>query len=330
MNRIKAAFLAALLVITSLQLSAQVIKLASPFPEGSPWDISLKKLASDWQKISQGKVRVRIYPGGVAGAELDTIRKMRFGQLDAAVLAAFGMKNLAPNSFVMSLPGILESEEELDFAIRKFAHTFDKDFIEEGFRVLAWSKSGWANFFSKKSTRTVDELKKTKLSVSGSDDEVVANFKAMGFNVVPLSVNEVMLGLQSSMVSSIYSPPMAAAAYQWFAQVPYMIDFPLAPVLGGIVISERTWQRIPKKFHEEFLEAADDMAEEFFEETEKLNREALKLMKDNGLTILSLTEAQTDDWYRVVRSGHALVVGDDKWIDQQVYDNFIASLEKFK
>ena len=70
--------------------------------------------------------------GGVAGDEGDMIRKMRFGQLDAAVLTAFGMNKIVPNTFIMSLPGVFQSEDELDFAIQTFAPGFDQDFVDEG------------------------------------------------------------------------------------------------------------------------------------------------------------------------------------------------------
>lgn len=321
-------FIAAGLITPSL--GALTVKLGSPFPEGTPWDTSLKRMAARWRDISDGDVRLRVYPGGVAGDEGDMVRKMRFGQLDAAVLTAFGMKTIVPDSFVMAMPGILRTEAELDYVLREFTPRFDGDFVDAGFRVLVWSKSGWAYFFSERAARTPDAMREERLSVGNTDKELASNFKAMRFNVVPMSINEVMVGLQSGMISALYAPPMAAAAYQWFSQASYMLDFQLAPVLGGIVISERTWQRIPQRFHRPFREAMREAAGDFFTESERINADALVLMKENGLDVLELSEEETDEWFRVMSGGHSLVVGEGKWIDEAVYADLVSMLGELR
>lgn len=310
-------------------LPAITVKLGSPFPEGSAWDSSLKRMAASWAEITDGEVRIKIYPGGIAGGEADLIRKMRFGQLDAGVLTSFAMRTIVPETFVLSLPGILNSEAELDYVIEEFLPSFNDDYINEGFRVLAWSKSGWAYFFSKNAVTTPDEMRLEKLAISGSDSEIAENFKALGFNVVPVNINELMVSLQSGMVNALYTAPMAAVAYQWFTLAPHMMNLPMAPVLGGLVISERTWKRIPAKFHEDLKEAIEVVAQDFYRESERLNAEALRVMARYGLIKKELNEEEKADWYEVMREGHKLVVGEDKWIDNDTYEEFISVLEVF-
>ena len=66
------------------------IKLGSLAPSGSPWDKGLCRLGAEWQKISNGTVEPKIYPGGIVGDESDMTRKMRIGQLNAAGLSGRG------------------------------------------------------------------------------------------------------------------------------------------------------------------------------------------------------------------------------------------------
>ncbi|MGB6362085.1 MAG: TRAP transporter substrate-binding protein DctP, partial [Thermoanaerobaculia bacterium] len=49
--------------------AATVIKLATLVPDGSVWDKALKEMGADWKESSDGRVTLRIYPGGVAGDE---------------------------------------------------------------------------------------------------------------------------------------------------------------------------------------------------------------------------------------------------------------------
>ena len=308
-------------------LSALTVKLGSAFPEGSSWDSSLKRMAAEWSEITGGRVKMRIYPGGVVGDQADMIRKMRIGQLDAGILTAFGLQSIVPDTFVLSLPGLLKSEAELDYVIEEFLPGFDDDFVTEGFRILGWSKSGWAYFFAKRSARTPQMLMNEKLSVSNADEEAAVNFKALGFNVVPTSLNELMVALQSGMVSAFYAPPMGAAAYQWFALAPYLIDFPIAPVLGGFVISERTWKRIPERYHADLKAAVETVAQDFYAESERLNTEALNVMNRHGLKVVELTPGELEQWYTLMTSGYNLVVGEGKWIDEDLYDNLVSALK---
>ena len=43
-----------------------MIKLATLVPEGSVWDKAFKQMGSDWKKNTQGRVNLRVYPGGIA------------------------------------------------------------------------------------------------------------------------------------------------------------------------------------------------------------------------------------------------------------------------
>jgi TRAP-type C4-dicarboxylate transport system substrate-binding protein len=120
-----------------------------------------------------------------------------------------------------------------------------------------------------------------------------------------------MVGLQSGQIDCVYTPPVVAAAYQWFALAPNMTDFGVAPVIGGLVITQRTWSRIPEKYHEELRASMEKLARDFYSESVRLNNEALRVMADNGLVVSSTNpsrnsrmagsyggRSEPDDWRR--------------------------------
>ena len=51
-------------------------------------------MAPDWERISNGAVQVKIYPGGIAGGEQDMIRKMRLGVLQGGVFSNMGLAKI--------------------------------------------------------------------------------------------------------------------------------------------------------------------------------------------------------------------------------------------
>ncbi|RKX71538.1 MAG: C4-dicarboxylate ABC transporter substrate-binding protein, partial [Spirochaetes bacterium] len=117
-----------LLLLLPQFLTALTVKLASPLPEGTEWDNALRRMADEWSQITGGHVRVKIYPGGIAGDEADMVRKMRIGQIDAGVFTAFGLKMMVPETFVLTLPGLLKNDAELDFVLDNYVQRFDNRF----------------------------------------------------------------------------------------------------------------------------------------------------------------------------------------------------------
>ena len=69
------AMLFCVLMLSSTAVNALTIKLGSIAPNGSPWDNALRKMAAEWASLSNGKVKLKIYPGGIAGDEPDRAPK---------------------------------------------------------------------------------------------------------------------------------------------------------------------------------------------------------------------------------------------------------------
>ena len=311
-------------------LGALTIKLASPLPEGTEWDNSLKQMAEEWRQITGGRVRVIIYPGGIAGAEADMVRKMRIGQIDAGVFSAFGLKVMVPETFILTLPSLIRNDDELDHVFETFLSVFDDRFREEGFEMLAWSNSGWANLFCREPIRSPENLFHVSLAVDNTEAETSAAYKALGFNVVSIGLNEIMIGLQSGLVEAVTIPPVLAGAYQWFALAPYMTDFNITPILGGLVISERTWQRIPEEFHAELKASMEKVAVKFYVEARSLNTEAIKVMKDYGLKVIELDDDEIAAFTHIMESGHTLMVGEGKAVPTELYEELQNKLDAFR
>ncbi len=313
-----------------LPLSGLTIKMGSLFPEGTEWDRTLKRIAQDWKEITDGRVVLKIYPGGIAGTEEDMVRKMRIGQLDAAVMTIVGMNKIVSDSLVFSLPFLIRNDDELDFALSELTPMLDDDFNEKGFVPLLWSKSGWINFFSSQKVYVPDDLRKTKMGVDTGEQGMIEAFKALKFNVIPLSMNDTLMGLQSGMIDTVYTAPMGAAAYQWFALAPYRNPMEFMPVIGGIVISERTWRKIPPKYHEQMMEAVREAGEAFYLESEKINRDALDVMRKNGLVELDISDSQLGLWHDLFKDGYWMIVGEGKPVSQDVFDQVQARLNQYR
>ena len=226
-------------IIINLPAFAITIKVASLAPEGTPWDNRMNILASEWRKISGGTVNIKIYPGGIAGGEEDTIRKVRIGQLQGVILSGMGLKRVSSDLLVLSLPMFFHNNEEIHFILKEMGPVLEASVKKKGFTLIVWQTAGWVNFFSRDSVVYPEDLMKQKLSVTSGESDLEQAWKTAGFNVVQLDTMEIMQGLQTGMIDAFYTTPIMAAAYQWFAMAPYMCRVKVAPLVGAFLISDK-------------------------------------------------------------------------------------------
>ena len=67
--RPSALFLLAAAVVVAAPAAAVTVKLASLAPDGSVWDLAIEEMGAEWADTTDGRVRLRVYPGGVAGVK---------------------------------------------------------------------------------------------------------------------------------------------------------------------------------------------------------------------------------------------------------------------
>lgn len=288
----------AVLLLLSGTLWAQEIKLASVAPEQSPFGSALNQLAREWSEISDGRVRLRIYHNGVAGEEADVLRKIRIGQLQAAVLTSTGMNQIVPEVFSVSVPFLIGSDAELSYVLDRIRPELEQEFERNRLRVLSWSRAGWVRFFSREPIVGPDDLRSQRLLVDAADSQMELAFKAMGYRPIPLPSSEVLTGLNSGLVDAFFTTPLAAAGFQWFGVAPNMLDMEVAPLLGAIVISDTAWRRIPASLRDELLEAARRVGLEIEQEIARLEAEAVRQMIRFGLSVQEVTPEIEAAWQR--------------------------------
>jgi len=323
--------LAVLLAVLALPawLPALTIKMGTIAPANTPWDTALKTIASDWSSISGGQVSVRLYPGAVAGDENDMIRKMRIGQLQAAALSGEGLKQIVNDVIILDLPFLFTSGDEFRWVLDRVTPDFRKRFEEKGFVLLGWNIAGWINFFSRNPVVSPSDLMPQKLALSaGNDSAIIQGWQQAGFQVVPIGVSSLMSALSSGMVDAFYTEPLAAAAYQWFGIAKYMCNLKIAPLLGGIVVSERTWRQIPDRYKEQFIAATEKAEGPIFRNMSALEEEAMNVMVQNGLVVDKVPAAAAAEWRSTLTSGFDSLAG--RAYSKDVYSEIVSLVQEYR
>lgn len=316
-----------MLILTDC-LQALTIKIGTIAPLRSPWVKELKKLGVEWAKITKGKVKIKLYPGGIAGGEDDMVRKIRMDILGGAIFTNIGINNIYPDSNVLNIPFLFNSEKELDYILDKMKATFEEEIEKKGFKVIAYTKAGWIYFFTKNPVEYPEDLKKHKLSFSTGARTWEEAWKKSGYHVVPGELKDMMMSLQSGMVNAFYLHPLIAASGQYFPLAPNMLALKIAPLVGGVVVSKRIWKRVPDQYKEEMLAVVHSMIDRLYQETIELEKEAIQEMKKHKLKIHPLPPGALEKWRAVSDKGLDVLLG--RAFSKKVYDAVIQHLNDFR
>jgi TRAP-type transport system periplasmic protein len=281
------------------------VKLGSLAPTGSPWDKGLNRLGAEWDKLSNGSVQLKIYPGGIVGDEADMIRKMRLGQLNAAGLTGIGLSRISPDIIAVQFPMLVRTNAELTYVLDKIKPAFAQELDKRGFKVLIWSFVGWVHFFSKDPVVTPDDLKRQKLFVWAGDADALQVWKESGFHVVPLTPTDIMPSLQSGMIDAFATTPLTAASFQWFGLAKNMCEMKWGPLIGGIVVATATWSKIPPDVAAKLETAAQQIGNDMQADILKSDDAAMGIMKKNGLVVNPVPASAEKSWQTSVDNGIA-------------------------
>ena len=279
-----------------------LIRMATLVPDGSTWHLILKQTAEKWKELSGGRVRVRLYPGGVAGDDPDVVRKMRLGTLSAGVLSAVGVGEIDRSVYALGIPLMYESYEEVYWVQEKMKADLEAGLEKKGFIVLNWMDGGWVHFFTKKPVAVPADLQKLKLFTWAGDAEAVEVWRAGGFRPVPLPSTEIATALQTGLIEALSAPPQVAVISQFFNHAPNMTDLRWQLLLGATLITKTAWEKIPADIRPAIRQATEEAGMRLRKEIREAEAADVEAMKKRGLTVVPVTAAQRVEWRKLTET----------------------------
>lgn len=274
------------------------VRMGTVVPKGSLWDETLQYIRQEWHRISDGAVQVTIYPGGVLGDEADMVRQVRQGRIQAVGLSSVGLSRIDTSVSCLQIPMMFQSYDELDYVRDRLAPELERRIEARGFKVLNWADGGWVHTFSKRPVRTPDDVRKLKLFTAAGDPDTESLYKKFGFQVVPLSMTDMVTSLQTGMIDAFSIVPLFAQLEESYRLAPYMLDVRWTPLVGGTVIGTDAWNRIQAADRPAMLAAARSAGERLRGDIRKMGEDAVGAMEARGLTVVHADAGIQAAWQR--------------------------------
>jgi TRAP-type C4-dicarboxylate transport system substrate-binding protein len=252
--------------------------------------------------------------------------------IQGAVFTSFGLSAIDPGIMTLSAPFLIRTENELNTVMQEMQGELDRRFNSKGnYVIMAWSKSGFVNIFSKDPVRTPDDLRKIKIASNPEASEMNTVFKTMGFQIFESDWSDAGNKLNAGTVAAVYQQPAAVAAYQLQTILKNMLSMNIAPVLGGIVLNQVTWKKIgdlDPRYQQQLLDVTRKIGNEFDNTLTKTVNDAITTMTRSGLKVNQASAAEQQMWFSEVERATASLLGTT--FDRDIYQRVSSILTRIR
>lgn len=299
-----------------------IIKFATVAPEGSTWMNIMREYDAAVRKETGGRVGFRIYPGQVMGDENAVLRKIRVGQLQAGGFTGVGMGDIAPMVRILDTPFLVNSTDESDHLYAQFGKEFEAAFAEGGYVLLGWAEIGFVHVFTKKRISKPEDLSAIRMWTWEGDPVAAAAFSALDMNPIPLSITDVYSSLQTGLIDAFYTSPLAALALQWFTQVKYVVQVPLANSAGAVLLSKRFYDKMPADLQEILVRNGRKFMAELTGLSRRDNAKAMETLTRQGIEGIPVNKSDVTRYVEAGERARQMLAG-------KLYSKeFLAKVEK--
>lgn len=300
---------AAASVLFSSAVSAQYkdeYTVSTVLPSAFPWGQAADKWVELVRERSDGRINMKIYSNSqlVSGDQTKEFSAMRSGLIDMAVGSTINWSPQVPQLNLFSLPFLMPDYAAIDALTHGEAGEVIFEAIKErGVTPLAWGENGFRELSN--SQRVIDEpsdLDGLKIRVVGSP-LFQDTFNALGANPTQMSWADAKPALTTGAVDGQENPlsvfdvaRIDQVGQNYLTLWHYMAD-PLV-----FAVSNRIWSQFSPEDQALLKQAAIDAGQWEIEKSRAELDETLATIKERGVQVTELTDAQHDAFVEATKS----------------------------
>jgi len=283
-------------------------KIAVIVPERSIWGRKFKAWTKEVKTKTNGRVKIKIYYGGIQGDEVKVVRLMKIGRLHGAGFMARGISKICPDSLVFAIPLVFHSEAEAIWVQEKMQDYLHKQANKNGYEILGWTRQGFTYCFSQVKMDSLALLRQSKPWMLEKDAFCESFFRLNHIAAIPAPTGDVMVALQSGMIRTVFPPPIGMLIMQWQSRVKYQLKTGLFFSFGAMAINLKQWHKISKSDQRIIRDLFLKYNKKLNIAIKKQNNDALRVLHKK-LTVLTPTPAALQELYAVTKKVEKDMIG---------------------
>lgn len=247
--------------------------------------------AEDVERLSNGLVKIKIYPGGSLGNPKTMVDAIKAGITDIGFFLPSYVPGRFPRSSVFELPFHFDSAVH----VTKVMYDLYDDHFADDYRdmkVLWFLSSPLSQFqTTEKPIKTADDIKGMKIRSSGTQETVI--LKKLGASPVGLPISEFPISLEKGVIDGGITPFAALTSHKLIDLVKHISVVNTSGSIMVVAMNKQKWDSLPEEAKKAIEQAAGKArgisASQAFDQDDLEN---IEKAKSRGIQVYQMPEEE--------------------------------------
>lgn len=272
-----------------------VIKLGWTSTDGpqDPYAVGARTFKAQVEKATNGKLEVGLYPNRQLGDEKPLTEGMRLGTVDAGIITNAVLAQIEPSLQLNDMPFLFADEKKaramLDGPVgQKLGANLEK----KGVKLLAWMEGGFRNMINNiRPVSKPDDVSGVKFRVM-QNPVYISMFSSLGGNAIPMAWSDTLTAIQQGTIDGLEIPLAIIDQTKMFEVTKFLSITNHTYSAIGLVMSKRTFDRLPDDIKKAVLEVAPTSAKAQREAASATADEILGRLEKSGMKVNRITDVK--------------------------------------
>jgi tripartite ATP-independent transporter DctP family solute receptor len=276
------------------EINEHTLKFAAQNQKGHPQVQGMEKFAEVVGEKSSGKIKIRLFPGGTLGGDVQTISALQGGTIEMSVMNAGLLSALSKDFALVDLPFLFDTPQQADAVMDgPFGTAIAGQLPAKGLVPLGYWELGFRQLTNNRHpVAKVDDIAGLKIRVVQSP-VLIDLFNALGANAVPMPFPEVYSALETGTVDGQENPFPNILTSKLFEVQKHLAVTRHVYNPQIVLISKKAWDKLNDEERKVIQEAALEARDFQRAASRAQSEDALAQLKTNGMQVTEFSPEET-------------------------------------
>ncbi len=289
MSLIAPALLLSAAQVSAADIKARTFKFSHVQPKESHMGFGAEKFAELVAKKSGGKMKVRTFPNGTLGGDLQTVSALQGGTIELTTLPPGLLVGLSKEFGAFDLPFLFNDFKEADTVLDGPVGKKFMDKLPKGLVGLSYWDHGFRNVSnSKHAIAKAEDFQGLKLRALQAP-LMIDTFNTLGSNAVAMAFTELYTALETKAVDG-QDNPIVAFQTNNFGEVQKHLSLTrhvYNPLI--VLMSQKAWDQLSADERKVLMDAANETRIEQRKVSREMEAKAIADVKKKGVTVTEVS-----------------------------------------
>ena len=238
-------------------------------------------------ELTDGDIRIEVYPNAELGNELDMYEQLMMGVTDLTIVNPGVATEFAPSLNFFNFPFLFNDHDHWErvFTSRVAERLSDRVQAESGVILIGYVGGGERFVVSRRPITDLSGFDGFLMRLAPADI-AVDTWSRLGVSPTVIAYGEIYSALQLGVIDGLENEPEWILRMRFYEQAPYLVRTAHEIVTRPIVMSSQSYESLPGEYQELIMQIANEAAALGRELGIRLDRESLdELVEEHGVTV---------------------------------------------